>query len=594
MKISATLVLSMVMLCAFSQSIDSIKKLNEKAQEFISINKDSAYFYSELSYKLNNHRFPVEEAFAKLYAGLCYKRFEKYDTAYSLFNAARTEFEKHGMLKEVGRSYWYIGKVWHELYQFDRAVPYYLKAFEKLKAAEDFETQVKVLNGLGYMEILQGNDSKGLEWFKKCLDIVHKNDLHEMAFRLYNNIAIIYRRNQDYDLALEYFKKALAYDEKEIAKYHFIITMGNIGETFESLNNRDSARYYYQTALNFAQETEMLPEYINEANLKLALFEGNQYKSLEVLKQLVKSKHGGRKSIFLKQLTLAYKEHNIDSAIYYGLLAYDFSVQHNSNIDAKDMSAILGELYEAQSDFKKALSFKKKHQAHSDSITAENDIKKSRDLMVSLETIEAANKIDTLQSELELKRLKEISVIKSVMIFVIIVGAAVFLVFSRQRARRLKMVIKMQKQEAKLDKRNRELQMQALLMVRYTNQMVEVENGLRNLSSDANGLGTEIRRLLNIIKINRNMDKEWKKFDSYFSDVHKGFIDQLTVIFPSLTVKDIRLCSLLRLKLSNQEVAAIMNIEAKSISMAKYRLRKKMNIPKEVDLVTFLQKNSTL
>jgi DNA-binding CsgD family transcriptional regulator len=46
----------------------------------------------------------------------------------------------------------------------------------------------------------------------------------------------------------------------------------------------------------------------------------------------------------------------------------------------------------------------------------------------------------------------------------------------------------------------------------------------------------------------------------------------------------------MRMQLNTKEIAQMLNIEPKSIRMARYRLKKKLNLPEETDLINFISK----
>ena len=66
------------------------------------------------------------------------------------------------------------------------------------------------------------------------------------------------------------------------------------------------------------------------------------------------------------------------------------------------------------------------------------------------------------------------------------------------------------------------------------------------------------------------------------------FIQKLLRSFPILTVIDTRLCQLLMDCLSSKQIALELNITPSSVNTARYRLRKKMNLRTDEDLITFL------
>ena len=71
--------------------------------------------------------------------------------------------------------------------------------------------------------------------------------------------------------------------------------------------------------------------------------------------------------------------------------------------------------------------------------------------------------------------------------------------------------------------------------------------------------------------------------------VNADFFERLNQIAPDLTASEKQICALLRLNLSNKEIASIRNISPKSGEMARYRLRKKLPIKAGDDIYTFIQ-----
>jgi DNA-binding CsgD family transcriptional regulator len=58
----------------------------------------------------------------------------------------------------------------------------------------------------------------------------------------------------------------------------------------------------------------------------------------------------------------------------------------------------------------------------------------------------------------------------------------------------------------------------------------------------------------------------------------------------SLTPNDLRLSAYLRLNLSSKEIAPLFNISTKSVEVKRYRLRKKMDLPREIGLTDYILK----
>ena len=90
----------------------------------------------------------------------------------------------------------------------------------------------------------------------------------------------------------------------------------------------------------------------------------------------------------------------------------------------------------------------------------------------------------------------------------------------------------------------------------------------------------------NISQFNRTNDEAEKMID----DLNSGFISKLSELYPDLSKSERRLASLLKIGMSSKEISLIMSMEPKSVDMARYRLRKKLNLSANDNLCDFLGK----
>ena len=95
-----------------------------------------------------------------------------------------------------------------------------------------------------------------------------------------------------------------------------------------------------------------------------------------------------------------------------------------------------------------------------------------------------------------------------------------------------------------------------------------------------------------IKKINHHLlDKEdWLSFQLHFTNSHAKFFENLREKHSDLSPNEIKLSAYLKLNLSSKEIAALMNVANTSVEQSRYRLRKKFNLDKEVNLVNYIQK----
>lgn len=86
-----------------------------------------------------------------------------------------------------------------------------------------------------------------------------------------------------------------------------------------------------------------------------------------------------------------------------------------------------------------------------------------------------------------------------------------------------------------------------------------------------------------------NTEKEWNEFHAHFKGVYKDFAESLKARFPDLSNNDLKLCSLYRMNVGSKEISDAMDISLTTLKMARYRLRKKLNLSPEEDLNEFLK-----
>jgi len=86
-----------------------------------------------------------------------------------------------------------------------------------------------------------------------------------------------------------------------------------------------------------------------------------------------------------------------------------------------------------------------------------------------------------------------------------------------------------------------------------------------------------------------NLSGEMEEFYAKIDQVHKDFRLKLNTRFPELTEQDKRLAIFLRMNLSTKEIAPLLGISPKSVEIARYRLRKRLNIHQGDSLTQFIQ-----
>ena len=98
----------------------------------------------------------------------------------------------------------------------------------------------------------------------------------------------------------------------------------------------------------------------------------------------------------------------------------------------------------------------------------------------------------------------------------------------------------------------------------------------------------DLKNLIHEIDHNTDLDEQWQQFKLHFDSVHKGFFERLLKNFPKLTPNELKLCAYLRMNLSTKEIAQMLNISTESVTTKRYRLRKKLGLEKDENLVGYI------
>ncbi|AWX43528.1 hypothetical protein HME9304_00517 [Flagellimonas maritima] len=99
-----------------------------------------------------------------------------------------------------------------------------------------------------------------------------------------------------------------------------------------------------------------------------------------------------------------------------------------------------------------------------------------------------------------------------------------------------------------------------------------------------------VRAIINIIDKSLNQNDDWELFKEAFNNADRKFLKKLKKAHPNLSPNDIKLCAYLRLNLSSKEIAPLLNISARSVEIKRYRLRKKMDLTHDENLVNYILK----
>jgi ligand-binding sensor domain-containing protein/DNA-binding CsgD family transcriptional regulator len=154
-----------------------------------------------------------------------------------------------------------------------------------------------------------------------------------------------------------------------------------------------------------------------------------------------------------------------------------------------------------------------------------------------------------------------------------------------------KEIIRLQneKLQSEIQVKNTELASTTFNLVQKGEMLMKVKEEFVRMkkSSEIDKDTDDYKKILRMLGDDK-MKKNWEQFALHFDKVHSNFLVSLKDTYPYLTASDLKLCAYLRLNLTSKEIAQIMNITIKGVELGRHRLRKKIGIQPDVNLVNFL------
>ncbi len=134
-----------------------------------------------------------------------------------------------------------------------------------------------------------------------------------------------------------------------------------------------------------------------------------------------------------------------------------------------------------------------------------------------------------------------------------------------------------------IESKNRELAISTMSIVKRNEVLRNIKKELKkNTSLSSNN------SVFKLINQNLNSKEDWTLFENAFNQADNEFFARVKDKHPNLNNNDLKFCAYLRLNLSSKEIAPLLNISSKSVEVRRYRLRKKLELHHEVNLIDYV------
>ena len=501
----------------------------------------------------------------------------------------------------LGEIYACLGDITIMLDSIETAKNYYETARTYFEAAEDVSGLAGVTLVLGNIAYLRDNLSEAMQHYMRAIDYAEESGLIGWLPHINMNIGSINLKAGNYPEALSYYLISL----ESIGPTEDSIVVGkalsNIGIVYSNLGQLDLAQEYTERGLEvylaIGAGVETAVAYSDLA--RLDQLRGNYDEALVKLEKgldlILTGEHeyAGPKSQALSAIYLRLAEshlalENKSTARQYYQKA--LSIGHSNEQTATISQAALGlsDYWNLNNNSDSALYYYRIYKAYSDSVANQENIRKLayQDAQFKYEQQLSNEKQRSQQQAEKQKRNQLLLMFVIVLLVMLLIVSSLFIKLGRNKVKRIELEQQTLKRELEL--RNKELATHVIYQVKNNEFILNLS---KKLQKTIGNLKPENRPLINEVIKEIEFDSSqdaWKEFEVRFQRVHSGFSKKLTTKYPDLTANELRLCSFLRLNMNTKDIAAITYQSTNSIDVARSRLRQKLGLDKDENLVAFL------
>jgi tetratricopeptide (TPR) repeat protein len=498
------------------------------------------------------------------------------------------------------------------------------QAEEYLQRHENFNLRITLL--LSKSNVLQiiGKYPEALELMfeaKKLLENIpdlETDTLQRVNYlRVVSIIGVIFFSTEKYDEAIAYFDQGLDFLDKLSVQvrnsvrldYEYLRFNLNYGSVLLRLKEYKKAEIYYTKALQYLDAHDQNPYAMLLNNLSIISREkGDLDKAFELNRKAIEvwesnNNYRGLAQGYNNLGNCFIMAKDYSQALESYKTSLNLSIQYNVLPSAVIALEQLSAVYDSMGNYKQAYLTSVRYKQMSDSLLNLEKIQ----LVTQLEMQEKFDKRLTesrlMQQEKEAAQ-KRRELIYTVAIVLTIMSLSILILLfylqrSKSKAHRLQaekttllnksLALEKEKLQEELEYRNKELATNVMYMIRKNELITSVFEKLIQskllFKKENQKIIDEIIRDLQ----SSTDDDVWTEFEIRFQQVHTDFYTKLNERFPNLSANEKRLSAFLRLNMSTKEISAITYQSPNSITVARSRLRKKLELDTDENLISFLE-----
>lgn len=150
-----------------------------------------------------------------------------------------------------------------------------------------------------------------------------------------------------------------------------------------------------------------------------------------------------------------------------------------------------------------------------------------------------------------------------------------------------------EKIDLELKHKNQEIANLIISVARKNETLFALKESIRTVAVKLSKTNTaeskrELLMINNSIESSMEGDELLKRFEEQFDLVNNNFMQRLSQKHPDLSGSERLMCAYLKMNLSTKEMAPLLNISVRGVETMRYRIRKKFNLDREINLIEYI------
>ena len=493
------------------------------------------------------------------------------------------------------------------------------RAILSVKTDEGYELETAVLNGekiikeamkvnapeiaavqymtLGfYYELKKQDLGKAFENYLKAYNLLEKIPEEKLPPRQYALYVVsqAYYRYNDFENAL---KLSLRADKTfRLKTFVYVFNTDLIGMCYLKRAQYDSARIYFQRVFDNARmmESEVAWKGIALGNIGLTYFFQNNFnKATEYLSQAVPLTMEGNvydnTVRFASSLSAIFRKHNLPGEAKKFLdISLNAAHMAGDNENYFTAYAAAASYYRSIKDPARYIAYSDSANIFNDKLAAQKDLNTKYKIEMAVQNEQAKEREKSFDSEKQRQLLLRNAIIGFVVLLMIISLLLYNRAQIKNKSRHQQLIAQKQLAENELQASTQQLNAftqsireKNVFIEKISGEMERVNAELNVAKNERNDLASPSETDNHSLQLLQNSvlltDEDWRNFTHLFEKVHAGFFQRLKQKLPGLSPAETRFAALIKLQLSNKEMASMLGVGTEAIRQIRSRLKKKLH-----------------